>query len=108
MGKHLGTLARLSTDALLFALLLVGIGSVVYALVAPDEGWLSLWMAQLWHRAPTLILPLMALLAVLYFFFKPRLDNLNLRERTANLLMVGWALLGLIVSLHWLGAAAIL
>ncbi|MGD9787621.1 MAG: hypothetical protein AB7U30_06675 [Sulfuricellaceae bacterium] len=108
MGKHLATLARLGTDALLFALLALGIGSVVYALVAPDEGWLALWLEQLWHRAPTLILPLMAVLAVLFFFFKPRLDNLNLRERTGNLLMVGWALLGLIVGLHWLSAAAIL
>ena len=108
MGKLLGTLARLTTDSLLFALLALGIGSVVYALVAPDNGWLAQWMEHLWHRVPTLILPLMALLAVLFFLLKPRLDNLNLRERTGNLLMVGWALLGLVVGLHWLSAAAIL
>lgn len=106
MSKFAQILGTLLIDALLFTLVVAGIGGLVYTLVAPDNGQLVHWLKEGWERAPGFLALLLIAAMVLFFLFKPWLDNLDLKERAGNLLMHAWVILGLLFGLHWLSVVS--
>ncbi len=107
MSKYAKILGRLLMDAVLFALVTAGVGGATYALLAPEEGQVVRWLREGWERAPGFLLALVIAAVALFFLTKPWLDQLELKERAGNLLVHAWALLGLLFSLHWLGAVSL-
>ncbi len=107
MNKFTQILGILLIDTLLFTLVIGGIGGLVYAIFAPDGGQLVFWLKEGWERAPGFLAVILLAAAVLYFLFKPWLDNLELKERMGNLLMHAWVILGVLFGLHWLSALSV-
>lgn len=106
MSKFAQVLGTLLIDALLFSLVAAGIGGLVYAMFAPDNGQLVYWLKEGWERAPGFLALLLIGAVVLFFLLKPWLNNLELKERAGNLLMHAWVILGLLFGLHWLSAVS--
>lgn len=106
MSKFVQILGTLLIDALLFTLVAGGIGGLVYAMFGSDNGQLVYWLKEGWEKAPGFLALILAAAVVLFFLFKPWLDNLDLKERAGNLLMHAWVILGLLFGLHWLSAVS--
>lgn len=95
MGQVVWGLAGDGVAIVVVGLVVLGVAGLVYKLLAPEGGWVSGWLGQLWNRSPGLVWVAGFLGAIAVILVKHAYDRRPRGQSGGNFVVYAFVGLGL-------------